>query len=479
MFALKIINETNNIKPSSMNKISAYNILSMIIIQGIGFFSSPIFSRLLGTENYGIVSVYNTWVSIIVIVVGLQTYSTIAVAENEFGIEEQKRYQSSVFCLSIIAFLVFDIVVIAFLDTLSSFLNFEKRVVIIMLIHSIGQFAITYLNFKFTYEFEAKKNFWISLAIVVCNITLSFVFIYFFSMEYRYYGRILGFAITYIGIGAVASIYIIKSGKLFYSGKYWGFCLTLSLPVVIHNVSGLILSQSDRVMLQNIRSNSEVGIYCLAYTFAGIISTLWNALNNSWVPFFYKYTREGEYNDIKRHTKNYLELFTVLSLGFVLLSPEVFRVFAGRMFWDGIYLIPIFVIGFYFMFLYSFPVNYEFFCKQTKIIAIGTTISAFINIILNYYMIKYVGMIGAAISTLLSYILLFMFHCYFANRISKINDTRYMYKCVDFMPYGLVVSLISIAVCIYGERTSVIRWGCAMVVGVWEMYRLKCRKSIF
>ena len=48
----------------SWNKIAIINLVSTIVLQGIAFFSAPIFSRLLGTSNYGIISVYRTWVSL-------------------------------------------------------------------------------------------------------------------------------------------------------------------------------------------------------------------------------------------------------------------------------------------------------------------------------------------------------------------------------------------------------------------------------
>ena len=83
---------------TSINKITMYNILSTILLQGVALFTSPIFSRMLGTTNYGIVAIYNTWISVISIVFGLQTQSTIAVARNEYGEDEQEKYQSSIFC---------------------------------------------------------------------------------------------------------------------------------------------------------------------------------------------------------------------------------------------------------------------------------------------------------------------------------------------------------------------------------------------
>ena len=74
------------------NKITFFNILSIVLLQGITFFTSPLFSRMLGLENFGIVSVYITWVSIAAIIFGLQTGSTIGIAHNQYSGTNLKQY---------------------------------------------------------------------------------------------------------------------------------------------------------------------------------------------------------------------------------------------------------------------------------------------------------------------------------------------------------------------------------------------------
>ena len=43
----------------SKNKIAFFNFLSNILLRGISVFTAPVFSRLLGTSGYGVLSVYN------------------------------------------------------------------------------------------------------------------------------------------------------------------------------------------------------------------------------------------------------------------------------------------------------------------------------------------------------------------------------------------------------------------------------------
>ena len=64
--------------------------------------------------------------------------------------------------------------------------------------------------------------------------------------------------------------------------------------------------------------------------------TIYTALNNSWVPFFFDDMKQGRREAVSRQSKNFLELFAVLSMGFVLLVPEVYRVYASPEYWPGI-----------------------------------------------------------------------------------------------------------------------------------------------
>lgn len=459
------------------NKITIYNILSTLVLQGLTFIVAPIISRMLGTENYGIATVYMTWVSITSSVLGLQTQSTLAVARKEFDIERQDKYQSSILALSMLSFSIVSCIICIFVKPLSRLLNLSVPMIFFMLPHSFGQFVIGFINIKNTYEFDAKKNFILTVVTSLTTLGLSLVLISIFPENTNYYGRIIGTSVPYFIMGILLMIWLLKKGRCFYNEKYWKFCIPLCIPIIVHNVSGLLLNQSDRVMLQNLCDNSSVGLYGLACSFASVLTAIFNAFNNSWVPFYYEHTRKKEYFELIKRAHNYLELFSVLSIGFVLLEKEVFHIFAGKEFWDGTSLIPIFAIGLYFTFLYSFPVNYEFYNKKTKVIAIGTISAAFCNIILNFYLITKIGIIGAAYATAIAHALQFFFHHICAKYFIKAED-KYPFSLKLLMPYFIGFALGCVISCIF-ENYMCIRWCMGGAIGVFECVRIYKRKQLF
>lgn len=457
----------------NQNITTIINVLSTVILQGLAFFSSPYFSRVLESENFGVVSVYVAWVQVVSIVFGLRINGVLIMGQNEYSKEEQQGFQSSVMFLAIISFICFS--GIAFVI---NYLILHESVVMLLMIllHGFGQFSVSYANSKFTNEFRADLNFYLSLFCSISTIILSVFLISCFHNEVNYWGRILGEALPYFFVGLIIAAIVLIKGKILFSSKYWMFCIPLVIPMVFHGLAGIILNQSDRVMLDMMSSSSLVGIYSLAYTFSNVVFICWSALNNSWVPFYYEHMRNGELDIIKRKSKNYMELFSILCCGFILLSTEVYHLFAGKEYWDGTMLIPIFAISSFMIFLYSFPVNYEIFYKKTRSIANASIICATVNIGLNFILIHFFDIYGAAFATLLSYILQMMIHHSKSIGISKTNND-YTFKIVECIPY--LVLVVGVAIMTLLNVNILIRWSLALFLGIFEIMRMYRRRGIF
>jgi len=460
----------------TINRVTFLNILSTILLQGISFISAPIISRLLGAENYGITSVYITWVSVVNVVCCAQTHSTIPMAKVKFADSEQEGYQSSILGLSITTFAVCSVLFLFFSKQLASMLKVHRIMLLFIAAHGFGSYCVDFLNTKYINNYDADKNVILSVSVSLAIFLCSIVLINLFPREINYWGRIIGMSSVYTVFGIGISICLLIRGKLFYHDVYWKFALSLSVPIIVHALSGQVLSQSDKVMLQQMNGPSVAGVYSLAVAFGGILLTIWGALNNAWTPFMYGYLKENQTDQIEKHGKNYLELFSVLSVGFVLLAPEVFQIFASPEYWGGVDIIPLFVVSAFFRFLYAFPAGYEFFLLKTKAVAFGTLMSGIGNIGMNYLLIPVWGVKGAALATMISNILLFLFHHVFAIHICK--DLEYSFYFRKLLPYIAVVIITAASVMLH-TGSWYIRWLVGAMIGCWELWRIIKRKSIF
>ena len=257
--------------------------------------------------------------------------------------------------------------------------------------------------------------------------------------------------------------------------RYVKFCLPVSIPLIFHGLSQIVLSQSDRIMLQHMLGNELTGIYSFMISFSGVLLAVYGALNNTWVPYYYDDLKAGALDRIYAKTKNYIFIYSVIVIVFSLWAPEVIKIFVPSSFWQAIDLLPFFVLGNYFNFLYSFPVNFEFFHKTTYTVAIGTIGAALVNIVANYILIPYIGIWGAASATLLAHILLFAFHEVIATYILPYH---YHYSMKNFW-FGIIVVVIGVIVATALKDFVVIRWSIGVLMVCMWFYSIYRRKSLF
>lgn len=456
------------------NRVAFFNILSTILLRGISIFTAPLFSRLLGDSGYGVMAIYTIWTSAVAIAFPLHSQGTLVNGTVEYKQEEQKNYQSSVLTLSLLAYGVCTAIVLVLIQPISAFLKLEPFLICMMLLQAFGTFCVSFLSTKYTYEFKAGRNMAISVGVTLTTLILSVLFILPLPHETRYYGRIVAIASTYAIIGIPAAISILLAGRTFYNRDYWKFCLALALPTVFYNLSDLILGQSDRVMLQQMMTTAMVGQYSLALNFGNIMFTIFGALNTTWTPFYFEDMRQGNKEKMRAQATNFLELYTVLSIGFILLTTEVYHVFAAKEFWEGTNLIPIFVSSFFINFLCTFPVNYEYYHKKVRMVAVVTISSSVINIALNYILIQSIGMYGAALATCISHGLQLTMHYVYARYIIK---GEYPFPISMWLKYGLVY-LLAVVVFYVTPDAWLLRWGAGAVIGLWELWRIKKRKVL-
>ena len=459
----------------NINRIAFFNFLSILLLQGISFISSPLFSRLLSTEGYGNLSSFSIWASVLATVLSLQTNVTIANAIVEFPEEEQLGYQSSAMAMSLFSFAIGSAVVLLLSGPISAALKMQEMVLALLMVQAFGNFGVNFLNSKFTYEFKADQNMLLSVLMAIASLGISLVFVMNSPMEQRYLGRVMGNALVYGAVGLFGCGWILIKGRRLFCKRYWKFCFLLGFPLVFQNLAYSILGSSDILMLKQMVGASDSGIYSLAFTLSGIMFTIFNALNNSWVPFFFDDMKQGRRENIVRQGKNYLELFTVLSLGFILLVREVYHIYASQEFWPGLELIPVFVASYYINALCTFPVNYEIYHKKTGVVAAATVLAALVNLGLNYLFIRLFGMTGAAIATALSHCLQLSMHECYSRLVLGRRD--YPFALSTWAKYAAVL-LGAIALFYAAADAWYLRWPLAAAAGLWELNRIWKRRSL-
>ena len=461
------------------NKQTIFNILSQFTLNGTNFLLILLFARYLSTESYGVVSIYQAYVQFFAVIIGLNTQGSIGTAFVRIDeIENKFRYLRNIFFFSVISFIAVSVIIIIANKPFSMFSQLSLGLIILMLFHSFGMFSFNFISTKYVYLRQAEWNFILSISLSIIMLVLAVVCIKLAaSFSKPYYSRILGLAITYILCSILVTISLVhRKGDFQYIKDDLDFCIPICLPLVIHGLAQVVLSQTDKVMMQKMLNDySSVGIYSFIVTFSHVIGTVYSALNNTWIPIYYDCLKRNDDVVLINRARKYIRFYTNVMCVFLLATPEVVQVIARDEYWIGIKIIPIVCLYIYMIFLYSFSVNFELYAKNSKYIALGTFFAAVANIVLNYFLIPHWGMYGAAIATFVSYFLMFLFHYISANYFIKINfPITIRFYIVDFLYFCAIIILFYIAVDFW-----IIRMIALFVISVYSLLLLKKNKSLF
>lgn len=404
----------NILKKNELVKGSIWYTIANTFIKGVNFLTIPLFTRMLSTSQYGFVNNFVAWVSIGTIVIGLNLNVAVSNAQFDYSDEIDNFIGSLVF----FSLCVFGGVILVLL-MISEIVGISLEYIFLVAAQSFAMYVISIDSALYAIEGAYAKNSFLSLLSVLCNVGISLIFMVTLMSKAPAWGRVLG---STVGLFVLA-VYIIVKHFYRMSEKpkliYIKYAAKISIPAIPHSVGALVLSQFDRIMIQAMVSGAAAGIYSYAYNLATVINVLWLSVNTAWVPWFYRKMEEAKYVVISKAMKLSSYVFLLITMFAVLVLVFIARFMAPTSYQGGIRLIVPIGVSYFVMFMYSFFVNTEFYYKKTKWLGYSTAISAIVNVVLNLWLIPWLGYWIASVTTLISYILLLWTHSLTAHSILK------------------------------------------------------------
>ncbi|MCB2354003.1 lipopolysaccharide biosynthesis protein [Clostridium estertheticum] len=451
---------------SRLVKSGIWFTIGTFFVQGISFITMGIFTRMLGTADFGIVNVYTTWLSVFTTLITLGLLATVNNAKVDFK-EKYDEFASSILFLATLFAIFWFIIVFIFKKQIGSIINLNSILVMCLIIQSFFQFIVDFSNAKLNAEYKYKKYLLISISGAILNTILAIIIIYNLKTD-KYYGRISSLVIVALLYGTVLYIIAMRKGKKLINFKYWKYALILSIPAIVHLLSGVILQSVDTLMINSMLGESAAGIYSFAYKIGMIMYIVWLACNKAWVPWFYENMKERNYEDIRLKIKYYIMIFSVMGFVLIFISPEIGKIMGTKDFYQGLDYVPLIMVGYYFQFLYSIPVNLEFYTKNTKLLSLGTLIAALTNVVLNYIMIPRYGAVAATWTTIIAYVLLFLYHYFMSLHIVDV-------RIYNFKPfaYGIISIVLSSVIFYVVKNNLILRYGILIVTLIVLGYQIQ------
>ena len=206
-------------KGKSYLKATGLYTIGNVFNKAISLLLLPIFTRLLSTESYGVVSTYNSWVSLATIIIGLQLYLTLRSAFSEYA-DRLYSYISSIDTLIALYFTFFSTTTI--IVCIFCFESIPLILVVFCLIHA---FMHSIINVELQRQMMALEYVKRTLLLSIPNLIAALLGIVLIVMwpETDYMGRICSWVAVYVIIGTFFFISHLKKGREYFNLKYWKY----------------------------------------------------------------------------------------------------------------------------------------------------------------------------------------------------------------------------------------------------------------
>jgi O-antigen/teichoic acid export membrane protein len=377
-------------------------------LKALGFISVPIYTRLLTPDEYGILAVFASAITIVTVFMGLNLRSGI----KRYYFEKNNDFDK-VLGINLIFIFIFDIILFSILfilrNQIASFFAISGK-----LFFYASLISVLYVPFNIYLSYlqgiKNSKKYSIITIIKQILILITSIILMVNLEKNVYMGKIYA-QLSFAALLFFYSYYeMIKISNFSLKKKYIKYTLSFGVPLIPAALSGFILSHFDRIIINQITGSLDTGLYSFAYNVGMIMNVVVMASIKAWQPIFYEEFSDNNLDKINRMAYNYSKYIYFSAIGLILFSKEIVMILADESYYEALNLVPVIVLGYVSVFLYTLFFQYASYRKRTGLISLNTFISGFANIGLNYWLIPIFGYTAAAYTTFASYILLFVLH---------------------------------------------------------------------
>jgi|GEM_PF-3286178 len=403
-----------NIKKKLIKETFVYS-LQPLFERVVGFALIPIYIHYLTPADYGIWQFVVTVGTFLIPLLsgGLDT----SFWKFRSNVEENKKGEVSLnvflsqFLLGCIGLAVFSVVKTIF---------FNHRFGDLLIIYLAGVILhILYNNVSTVLRVNHKPFIYLTTAFSYSALlALSNIFFIAFQ-RLSFEGLVYSHVLVNIAAILIFSFVLVKEFKGRFSIVLSADLCRYGFPLIIGNVSSVILQLSDRFFLKAYATNAELGIYAFGCQFGNLVLVF------IVMPFFQGWN-PIRWEVYKMH--NAKEIFSEIYKTLVLLLPPSGLFFAGMTVSIGAWLakesaylegfcitVPI-AFSHILYGLYFFNCMGMLFTEKTKLISMIVMGSAMINISLNFILIPSIGMVGAGTATFFSYLIMYIAARFFCQK---------------------------------------------------------------
>lgn len=405
-------------------KDSAIYGLGAIFIKSLAFLTLPIYTRIFSPEEFGAIEMFSTIGGIlsIVMTMGLDTVQSFYFMEaknnNTRKIEE---VTTSIVTLRILIGVIFIGLTCAISPFLLDFAFDTKMPAMYLLLVALSIFFGNLISQSLEiFRLSYKPWQYISLSFVQTVANIGLVLYLTYVLKMGIYGYFLGMTVSsaLVMIAGWIATRKYRDFKSINAGLWWDF-LKFGLPLVPAGLSIWLMQAGDRWFIMKMLGSHELGIYAVGAKISMILILAIGIFRQAWWPIATDMIHKPEGNEfIRRISLWYIVAGSSGAVFLTLISPHLVKLLTTEEYYESYKLVGVLSWG---GILYGFYLISElgvFKSTKTYLSVFTNSIGALLNIILTYFLISWIGVIGAAYATVFSMIV--------ANLISMKISNKYL-----------------------------------------------------
>ncbi|MCF7871721.1 oligosaccharide flippase family protein [Candidatus Woesearchaeota archaeon] len=380
------------------------------------FFFKLFAARYFGPEDFGIFEILMTILGLAVVFAdmgigfGVQRYISYYISQKKF--RELKGYRIFAIGWPLVVSIVVSAILFLLAQGIGEIFNLPsefsfllKILVIAIPFRTINSF-FTYYFFSTNNPFKAVFSYNV-LERIILLATIGIIILLNLELIFMVVGLVFSISLSFL----LYLLFYIKDykriiSKPIFKTKEWLF---FSLPLMLMGLMAYVLSWTDNFVLAGFIDSSAVGIYGIAYSLAAFLLFIPSLFGSLLMPTLTKtyYKSSADYKKIFSRTTIWVFGATIFgSVLLVLFSNQIIFILFGEEFLSGSMSLIILSVFFSIVNIFAFYYIPVLIKKKSKFLFYNNLMWAIFNLCLNLFFVNIFGIIGVALASGLSLLLL-------------------------------------------------------------------------
>lgn len=461
----KMENKVERGKTALVLKVGFWYVASTFLAKSLSFITTPLFSRMMSTQDYGEFSNFANWFTTLFIITSFEMFNTLPRAYYDFK-DDYDQYSSSITIASCGMAFGFYILFIICGKWLYNVVSIPSQYIHIMCIALMVQAGKQIFLTKERTMYRYKSVAAITLINFIIPTLIAVFFVWILPERFKLDGRIYGtyIPITLIDLGC--TVYLIWKGKCF-RFHYIKYAFKLSLPLFVHYFTTYLLASTNVIITKSVLGAKMAALVSIAISVIQILTVLFESMTGAVTTWVMDNLNQKNEKKLYHDSLYYIVGLAIVAFGVILFAPEIIWILGGTKYTNATSLIPILVVAILIQTINSLLTIILTYEKKIAKTAVFTAIAAIVSVLAKIFLLPKFGIEILPVVNLLvflfllivNYILLINYgHKYTLNikGIILIITVSIVFACLAPLIYAhtfiryIVISLICVFVFVIG-----------------------------